>query len=72
MATGTWPGTWNNYKLLGSDGIIPQARLASGGTNGQVLMTNGTTASWATISADVQAYTANEVETLWNSITPTT
>lgn len=39
----------NNYKLLGSDGIIPQARLASDGTNEQVLSTNGTNASWTSI-----------------------
>ena len=44
-------GTSGNYKLLGCDGIIPQARLASGGTNGQVLTTNGTTASWTTLNA---------------------
>ena len=58
------------YILIGSDGIVPQARLASGGTNGQVLMTNGTTASWTTISADVQAYTAAEVQTIWDSVVP--
>ena len=38
------------YILIGNDGIVPQARLASGGTNGQVLMTNGTTASWEDVS----------------------
>ncbi|MBQ2174832.1 MAG: hypothetical protein II453_07185 [Alphaproteobacteria bacterium] len=38
--------TSDNWKLLGSDGTIPQARLATGGTNGQVLMTDGTSASW--------------------------
>ena len=37
------------YIIVGNDGIIPQARLAAGGTSGQVLTTNGTTASWATV-----------------------
>ena len=34
--------------------------------SGKFLTTNGTTASWG----DIPVYTANEVETLWNSITP--
>ena len=34
------------------------------GNNGKYLTTNGTTASWVAI----EEYTANEVETLWNSI----
>lgn len=44
------------YILIGSDGIVPQARLASGGTNGQVLMTNGTSASWADASGSTITY----------------
>jgi hypothetical protein len=45
---------FGDYTILNrTNGLIPQARLASGGTNGQVLTTNGTTMSWATSYAMV-------------------
>lgn len=35
-----------NYTLLTSAGLIPSARFAAGGTDGQVLVKNGETAEW--------------------------
>ena len=52
LASGNWPGTWNNYKLLDSDGTIPEARLAdtTSATSGQVLqLDSNNNAVWKNI-----------------------
>ena len=73
----------NNYKILGSDGTIPNARLnvmtgadgTDAGSKGAVPAPTATDntkflrgdGTWAEVDAG-EAYTAQEVETLWESI----
>ena len=62
----------NSGKFLTTNGsavswATVDALPSQSGNSGKFLTTNGTTASWA----EITEYTANEVETLWNNITPT-
>ena len=59
----------NSGKYLTTNGTsvswaVVDALPSQSGNAGKYLTTNGTTASWIAI----EEYTANEVETLWNSI----
>ena len=63
--------TGNSGKFLTTNGTTPSWATvdtlpSQSGNSGKFLTTNGTTASWG----EIAAYTANEVETLWASITP--
>ena len=65
------PAAAVNYKLLDSDGTIPEARLAStsSASAGYVLtLDNNLNAIWST--GGIETYTASEVQTIWDSITP--
>ena len=64
LVSGTNIKTVNNNSLLGSGNITIDSLPSQTGNNGKYLTTNGTTASWVAI----EEYTANEVETLWNSL----
>lgn len=57
--------TINNNDILGSGNLTISGLPTQTGHSGDFLSTDGTNASWVTI----EQYTANEVETLWNSIT---
>ena len=62
----------NNGKYLTTNGstlswAVVDALPSQTSQNGKFLSTNGTVASWVAI----EEYTAAEVQTLWNSITPT-
>ena len=46
---------------------IPEELPAQTGQNGKFLTTNGSAVSWASIT-DVEAFTAQEVQTIWNSV----
>lgn len=56
--------TINNNDILGSGNLTISGLPTQTGHSGDFLSTDGTNASWVTI----EQYTANEVETLWNSI----
>ena len=65
--------TGNSGKYLTTNGtVVSWATVdtlpSQSGNSGKYLTTNGTAASWGEISE----YTENEVETLWDSITPST
>ena len=67
--------TMVNYKLLDSDGTIPEARLAStsSASSGYVLtLDSNLDAVWAAGGGggSIETFTASEVQTIWNSVTP--
>lgn len=66
LVSGTNIKTLNNTTLLGSGNISIEGLPSQTGNSGKYLTTNGTTASWG----EIAEYTANEIETLWDSITP--
>lgn len=62
-----------NYKLLDVDGTIPEDRLAStsSASAGYVLtLDSNLNAVWTTGGSTIETYTASEVQTIWDSITP--
>lgn len=90
LVSGTNIKTINSTTLLGSGNISITGLPSQTSQSGKFLTTDGTTASWSTISqvpsqsgnsgkflttngttaswAEISEYTANEVETLWNSL----
>ena len=64
LVSGTNIKTINNNSILGSGNLTVDGLPSQTGQSGKYLTTNGTTASWVAI----EEYTANEVETLWNSL----
>ena len=69
LVSGTNIKTINNQSILGSGNISITGLPSQSGQSGKFLTTNGTTASWATITIpEVEAYTASEVQTIWDSV----
>ena len=62
-----------NGKFLTTNGTsaswanIPEELPAQSGQSGKFLTTNGTAVSWASIT-DVEAFTSQEVQTIWDSV----
>lgn len=69
LVSGTNIKTVNNQSIVGSGNVTIDTLPSQSGNTGKFLTTDGTDASWADLGID--EYTANEVTTLWDSITPT-